>query len=369
MINFAKIKDMKFKPSSKSNKFIDWIKKHKKILIPVFIAVLFLSVGVIYYYTRNMTSSSTKLEVLAIPKPKPVEKFYSPLTGMEVKDKSLTTQAVTGIMIENSPDARPQSGLKNSGVVFETIAESTITRFLAIYQEQKPQLIGPVRSVRPYYVDWVAAFDASVAHIGGSKLALDEVRNGNYRDIDQFFNASSYWRATDRYAPHNVYTSFAKLDALNIEKGYTSSSFTGFKRKDSKASENPTATKVSVKMGDVIYDSSYVYSPETNLYSRSVGGKPHIDREEGQITPRVVIVMKATMSQVFEDGWRESIQTIGKGDAYIFQDGTVTKGIWSKPSKKEQIKFLDSENNEISLARGQTWLTIIPQESGDVSWQ
>jgi hypothetical protein len=51
-------------------------------------------------------------------------------------------------MIENSPDARPQSGIKNSGVVFEAIAEGGITRFMVLYQQEKPSLIGPVRSVR-----------------------------------------------------------------------------------------------------------------------------------------------------------------------------------------------------------------------------
>jgi hypothetical protein len=118
-------------------------------------------------------------------------KFYSNLTGNLVESDAVSKQAVTGIMMENSPDARPQSGLKDSGVVFEAIAEGGITRFLVLYQEQKPQLIGPVRSVRMYYVDWVAGFNASVAHVGGSAAALSEVRNGNYRDIDQFFNAST----------------------------------------------------------------------------------------------------------------------------------------------------------------------------------
>src|SRR5690606_11343443 len=148
----------------------------------------------------------------------------------EVKNKEATTQEVTAIMIENSPDARPQSGLKESGVVFEAIAEGGITRFQVLYQEDKPQLIGPVRSLRPYFVEWAAPFDASIAHIGGSYNALQEVRNGQYKDIDQFFNGDTYWRSTDRYAPHNVYTNFKNLDALNTKKGFTVSKFDGFPR-------------------------------------------------------------------------------------------------------------------------------------------
>lgn len=304
----------------------------------------------------------------AEPTPEPV-KYYSPLTGNLVADDGATKQPVTAIMLENSPDARPQSGLKDSGVVFEAIAEGGITRFLSLYQQEKPQLIGPVRSVRMYYVDWLAAFNASVAHIGGSAAALAEVRNGNYRDIDQFFNAATYYRATDRYAPHNVYTSFAKLDALNVAKGYTSSTFTGFTRKDSKAAEAPTATVIQVNISSALYNSTYAYNATTNTYDRSQAGAPHLDREAGQISPRVVIVLKVPMQRVFEDGYREQINTIGSGAATIFQDGTVQEVTWTKPSKTEQITFKDAAGVDVPLARGQTWITAVPASTGSVTWQ
>lgn len=302
------------------------------------------------------------------PKPEPV-KFYSPLTGSLVADENATKQAVTAIMIENSPDARPQSGLKDSGVVFEAIAEGGITRFLALYQEQKPQLIGPVRSVRMYYVDWLAAFNASVAHIGGSAAALREVRNGNYRDIDQFFNAQTYWRASDRYAPHNVYTSFANLDALNAAKGYTTSTFTGFTRKDSVAAKVPNATAAQVTISSALFNSSYTYNSTTNTYDRSQAGAPHTDREAGQISPRVVVVLKVPTALVLEDGYREQMNTIGSGAATIFQDGTVQEVTWTKPSKTEQITFKDAAGADVPLARGQTWITAVPNDKGGVAWQ
>ena len=132
---------------------------------------------------------------------KPVEKYYSHLNGIEVASKADLSRPVTAIMIENSPDARPHSGLKQAEVVYEAIAEGGITRFLTLFQQHKPQLIGPVRSLRMYYVDWLAPYQASVAHVGGSHASLQEVRNGKYRDIDQFFNGSSYWRANDRRPP------------------------------------------------------------------------------------------------------------------------------------------------------------------------
>lgn len=312
-----------------------------------------------------------------INKPK---KFYSPLTGDRVEDEATTKRPVTGIMIENSPSARPQSGLKDSGVVFEAIAEGGITRFLAIYQEQQPSLIGPVRSVRPYYVDWIAAFNASVAHIGGSYNALQEVRNGQYRDIDQFFNSAAYWRATDRYAPHNVYTSFDRLNKLNAQKGYKKSEFTGFKRvpvnappvtKDQQKEvpvKPDVAKNIQVNISGYLYNSSYVYNKSSKKYTRSQADKPHLDREAGQIAPRVVIVIKVPTKIGFEDGYREQMTTIGSGEAHIFQNGQHLQGTWKKTAKKSQIQFLDSKGKEIPLQRGQAWITAVaPGRS--IAWQ
>jgi len=351
----------------------NWFKRHKKLAIILsIVGVVLIGGGIataLYFINNKPAPEPTKVVEKPAPAPEPI-KYYSPLTGNLVENEAATKQAVTGIMIENSPDARPQSGIKNSGVVFEAIAEGGITRFLVLYQQEKPQLVGPVRSVRMYYVDWVAAFNASVAHIGGSAAALTEVRNGNYRDIDQFFNAGTYWRATDRYAPHNVYTSFERIDALNSAKGYTSSSFTGFTRKESKAVETPTASSINVTISGPQFNSAYVYNKSTNLYDRSQGGGAHTDREGGQISPRVVIVMKVPMQTVLEDGYRQQINTIGTGTAYIFQDGEVKEVTWSKASKAEQLKFTDASNgNDVPLARGQTWITAVPADTGAVTWQ
>lgn len=299
----------------------------------------------------------------------PEVKYYSPLTGAQVPNEAATKQAVTAIMIENSPDARPQSGMKQAGVVYEAIAEGGITRFLTIHQEDKPQLIGPVRSLRMYYVDWLAPYDASVAHVGGSAAALAEVRNGTYRDIDQFFNAGTYWRATDRYAPHNVYTSFEKLDALNASKGYTSSTFTGFARTDGKASKTPDATSVAINFSSSTYNTRYTYDATSNTYARSQGGAPHLDREEGQISPSVVIAMHVDMSLVMEDGNRESITTSGSGKATIFQNGIATEATWKKANRAGQLEFVDASGTIIPLVRGQTWIAAVPNGSGSVSWQ
>ena len=350
-----------------------WVKKHPKKAYPLMaLGLILISGGITTAVLLGLEKPAPKVavkKVAAKPKPKPV--YYSLLSGEVVPDEASIKKPVTAIMIENSPDARPQSGLKDAEVVYEAIAEGGITRFLAIYQQHKPQLIGPVRSVRPYYLDWVAPYNASIAHVGGSSKALKTVRNGSFRDIDQFFNAGTYWRATDRYAPHNVYTSFAKLDQLNAAKGYVSSTPLAFERAND-AKEVPTqdGTQINIKISGPLYNSTYAYDPTTKLYARSQAGAPHTDREAGQIQAKVVIALRVTMSQVFEDGYRESIGTTGSGEAMIFQNGQAIKATWTKNSAAEQLTFTDAAGKIIPLARGTTWISAVPTSgSGAVSWQ
>lgn len=350
-----------------------WFKRHRKLLIigGSILVVLLIATGTTLAMT-GFFNPPKKTAVVTKPKPKPQPekpkpKYYSPLTGAEVPTEADQAKPVTGMMVENSPDARPQSGLKNSGVVFEAIAEGGITRFMVLYQQEKPQMIGPVRSVRAYDLDWLRPFDASIGHVGGSSNALSIVRDGSWRDIDQFFNGNYYWRATDRYAPHNVYTSFAKIDALNQAKGYLTSNPKPFLRKDSTAAKTPTKTVIDLTISSALYNVEYKYNATTNTYDRYQAGQPHLDREDGQISPRVVVAMMVAEKTVFEDGWRESITTIGSGQAWIYQDGEEISATWHKDSQDGQVYFTDASGQQVALARGQTWITAVPESGGVTS--
>lgn len=349
-------------------RFANWIKQHKTLSI-ILTCVIAAGVvaGILYMIFAQNPNGPPSYATAPKPLPKPV--YYSPLTGEKVENEAATKQAVTAIMLENSPDSRPQSGLKQAGIVYEAIAEGGITRFLTLHQQDKPQMIGPVRSLRMYYVDWLAPYQASIAHVGGSAAALAEVRNGRYRDIDQFFNGAYYWRATDRYAPHNVYTSFAKLDELNASKGYTESSFTAFQRTDGKPSETPNAANITINFSGAWYNTTYTYDPQNNQYNRFLAGEPHVDREDGAITPKVIVALKVNETRVMEDGYRESIETIGSGEAIIFQNGTAIKAIWHKPDRFTHISLKDEAGQEIPLVRGQTWIAAVPNGHGEVAWE
>jgi len=319
---------------------------------------------------------SAKPAPVAVVKPVP-KKVVAPkiitsnLTGLPVSDASVNQRPVTGVMIENSPDARPQSGLNQAGVVFEAIAEGGITRFLALYQDTQPDYIGPVRSARPYYVQWAMGFDAGYAHVGGSPEALTNIKDWGVRDLDQFYNSGAYQRISSRYAPHNVYTSTAQLNQLEASKGYTTSNFTGFARKKDAPSKTPNAGTIDMNISGYYYNTHYDYDAASNSYKRSEGSAPHMelnkDGSQTQIQPKVVIAM--VMQYGLEaDDHHSQYNVIGNGQAFIFQDGTVTTGSWSKSDAKSQLTFADASGKPIALNAGQTWLTAL-SDANQVSYK
>lgn len=356
---------------SRLQRLRDFINRHRIATMCICGAILIAIGGAVaFVLTYHAPVADTAYHTPAKKAPKPAEKYYSHLNGIEVASKADLSKPVTAIMIENSPDARPHSGLKQAEVVYEAIAEGGITRFLTLFQQHKPQLIGPVRSLRMYYVDWLAPYQASVAHVGGSHASLQEVRNGKYRDIDQFFNGGSYWRANDRRPPHNVYTSFEKLDALNAGKGYKSSQFTSFARTDGKASDKPNATSIDVNFSSSWYNTHYDYDKASNTYLRSIGGQASNDREEGRLAPSVVIALHVNETTVMEDGWRQSIVTNGTGTATVFQNGTVAECNWRKNDRFSPLELIDATGKPVALNRGQTWIAAVPNSGGGgVSWQ
>jgi hypothetical protein len=333
------------------------------------VGLLLFGVASVLWFAFIQPASAPSIQITknAKPKPKAPITAASPLTGLQV-DPTLANRPVTGIMIENSTFARPQSGLQDAGVVYEAIAEGGITRFLSLFQDSRPEYIGPVRSLRPYYIDFAAPFQASIVHVGGSPDALSTVRNGNYRDLDQFFNSNYFSRISARAAPHNVYTSFDKLDALNQSKGYATSHFNIWPRKADKKIAVPTAKTIDIKISSPDFYSRYDYDAASNSYDRSEGGAPHMelvsaaDKTGVQIHPKVVIALVMAYT-IAADGEHSVYADTGSNTAYIFQDGGVTKGSWSKADSSSQIQFFDPAGAPLKLNAGQTWLTLVADPS------
>lgn len=299
------------------------------------------------------------------PEPEPPKPTTEPskLTGLPVK-LAVNKQPVIGVMIENSPDARPQSGLRQAGVIHEAIAEGGITRFLALYLDETPKKIGPLRSARPYYLRWNLPYQAPYAHVGGSAKALAEIPRLGIRDLDQFHNPSIYERVSYRYAPHNMYSGVDKMLKLAKEKGWKNSTFTPLLRlAEEKPLEKPLVTTVTLNVSYGQYNLVYNYDKKSNSYDRVMGGTKHTDEVSGkQLSPKVVVAM-VTDYGIDPNGVNSVYRTTGKGTAYIFQNGTAIKGTWHKKNDKAMLEFRDKKGKTIALNPGQLWITAMGAES------
>jgi hypothetical protein len=337
-----------------------WSTKKKRICTGALIAVLVLLIagaGYAYYRHTHQKKAVVAVKKTAVVPPKPTTEA-SRLTGVQVTPDQ-AKRAVVGVMIENSPDARPQSGLTDAGVVYEAVAEGGITRFLALFEETNPAYVGPIRSSRPYYLDWLLPYDASYAHVGGSPEALQQIKDLHVKDLDQFANSGAYHRITQRYAPHNVYTSIDELYNLAVSKGYTASNFSGFARKKEAPAAAPTAKSIDLSISSYLYNPHFDYDAASNSYGRSEGGKPHIDEKSGkQISPKVVVAL-VIPSSLESDGTHSSYSTVGSGHMYVFQDGTSQEGTWKKDSRTAQFTFTDANGQTLKLNPGQTWVSLV----------
>lgn len=347
------------------------LSKQQWALVAVVIVVLLIGGGLgaraLYRHFRKPVPQPAQAKVVKkIEPPKPTTE-PSQLTGVQV-DPALNKRPVTGIMIENSPDARPQSGLKDAGIVYEAIAEGGITRFLALFQEAQPDYIGPVRSVRPYYLDFLMPFDAPIAHIGGAPQALSDIKSFGVKDLDQFFNSGGYWRISERFAPHNVYTSFAKIDAMNAAKGWGGATFTSFPRKSAAPLPTPTASSIDLSISGPLYNVHYDYDKAANSYKRSEAGAAHKDDKSGaQLAPNVVIALVVSRG-IASDGQHTNYNLIGSEHMFVFQDGFKVEGTWSKAGRKDQFVFTGENGKPLALNPGQTWITLV-DNSGSVTFK
>lgn len=360
---------------------IPWPHSKKQwLLFAALILVLLIAAGgAVYAMThRSVKPQANHLVVVAKPKPKAPTTVPSTLSGLPV-DPSVNQRPVTGVMIENSLDARPQSALDQASVVFEAVAEGGVTRFMALFQDTQPDYIGPVRSARPYYIQWCLSFDCSYAHVGGSPDGLADIKAWGVKDLDQFANSGGYHRISTRYAPHNVYTSIDALNQLEASKGYGASTYTGFSRKAEQPYKAPVAgstaknqdtraaaISIDFSLSGAYYNPHFDYDAASNSYKRAEAGQPHMaqhsDGSQVQISPKVVIGMVVPMGRGALDSsgaYYSDYQAVGTGQALVFQDGTVTSVTWSKPDTKSALSFTDAAGKPVKLDAGQTWITAI----------
>lgn len=285
-----------------------------------------------------------------------------PLTGMPVYE-DIGFPQVYGVMIDNHADARPQAGLDMAFLVFEAPVEAGIPRMLAFfYYGQDIEKIGPVRSARPYYLDWNNELSALYAHVGGSDAALDLIASGGTFDFNQYWNDGFFWRAYNRYAPHNVYTSSELMGDFvkrrRAQNKVADPLYETWKFRDPDFSSQMETDRVELSFYPPEYVAAWHYNNLTHRYLRFQADLAHTMEDGTQIMADNIAVVISDV-KILDSVGRRRIRTIGEGEAVVFLDGRKIEGTWKKQTQSSRLRFYDAQDAEIAFNAGVTWVEVI----------
>ena len=294
-------------------------------------------------------------------------------SGLEISDSVCSSRPIA-VMIENSPQARPQSGLNLADIVFEVVDEGGVTRYVAIYSSFDAEIMGPIRSSRPYYAEIARSFDPLYAFWGTYPECYKVVEDLGLDDLsvlgDQSGNSSitakaSHWRDSSRSSPHNGYMSTLQLkeDAqrvgYSLEGGQSPLEF----KIDAVNSERGNISDIIIDFSYDQYKVDFKYNKDKNNYSKLLAGVPHTDRETGeQITVNNVIVMITNIKGPIDASGHMAVRTTGTSDinkAFFFMDGNMTEGTWERTSVLDPFLYKDKDGNAMLFNRGSTWITMV----------
>lgn len=296
-----------------------------------------------------------------------------------------------GIMVENSTDARPQSGLSNADVIFEAVAEGGITRFLSVFYCQSATTVGPVRSARVYFLDFIGGFGNSplYAHVGGANTpgpanALGQIESmdwAGYNDINQFsVGFPVFWRDYERLpgvaTEHTMYSNTDKLWKTGASRGLTNVDQEGLRwddeftpwvfKEDAPIGKRPAKASATYGFWEDYrqFNVTWKYDRQTNSYLRTNGTAKHIDKNTKKQLQAKNVVIAFMDESVADDGYDKGQHllygTKGSGDAAFLIDGAVVEGTWTKKDRFTQIRFFDENDEEIKFNPGLVWVSILP---------
>lgn len=317
-----------------------------------------------YFVTANFSNSEVDV---ANTKNEQVKKcdFRRMLDGVCVDSVEKTNPKLVAVMIENHTEARPQFGLSDASIVYEAPVEANYTRFLAIYPEDVlVAKVGPVRSARPYYLDWLAEYgNPMYMHCGGSPEALKKIVSTGVFDFNEMYRGQYFWRDNARLAPHNLFTSSELWGKVTMDDGLWTmgpSDWWMFEYSGKLMVDSGTTSTNDINVSFLApsYVVDWKYNSSTQKYERWQAGREHRDAVGTLITADTVIVQHVKY-KVLDDIGRIFIETIGTGSVEVYFNGEKISGTWKKIDRISRTRFYSELGEEIKLKAGRVWIEVI----------
>jgi hypothetical protein len=289
--------------------------------------------------------------------PPPV--FLAPLSG-EIMPSPITTPALSA-KVDNHPDARPQFGLERSDIVFEELVEGGLTRYVAIWQSDVPDEVGPVRSIRPMDPDIISPFGGIVAYSGGQYRFVQAMEaSGVYNAIHgQSDTEDTFYRTEFKDSPHDVIVRAPLVIGQHLDLAAPAQQFPHSLdiASSTAALEGGPVAAISLVIGDAATP-SWAWDAARQQWVRFMtGGAPDTDAAGVQLGAVNVVVMRIDVTWDYDIPKSE---LVGAGEAWISTGGATIHGSWSKGSAADRIRILDDHGVPVRLAPGNTWIELVP---------
>ncbi len=310
--------------------------------------VVVLAAAAFAWRSQTSTAIWIPLPPISLPMPEPRRVFAPGDDGV----------APLLVVVENTPEARPQAGLADACLVYAVPTEARITRFLAAFCDAAPTTVGPVRSVRRYMVDIASDLGAILVHAGYSGEALAHIRGRKIPVINQFWAPEPFWRDGTRRMPHNLYTGVDRLRA-HLQKDPIALAPRGVPYAFGRpTSQGVRAGTVTLDYGP-LYAARYRYDAQRRRYMREQDGRPHLDAGGRPIAPTSVLVLFIRWWDVEEAGGPSSkIDLTGSGRLVVLAGGRLTEGTWSRSAVGPLA--LQVGGGPVVLPRGPVWIELFP---------
>lgn len=297
------------------------------------------------------------------PTPSPEEVFLDTYIN--------TTERPIAVMVDNdNKDARPHAGLNEAYLIYEMVVEGGSTRFMALFKGTDTQKIGPVRSSRHYFLDYVMENDAIYTHFGWSPKAIQDISAYNINKINGVLGEDGdiFWREEKFKGDwHSAFTSIANIKDKAERKGYAVET----KRKNGIQYADRFYTPASELLANKVYlnyayhyKTSYLYNPETRLYEKQILGAPHVMQNGEVLTVKNILVQLIADTSLGDGTDRRNINTTGSGKGYYITEGVYEEITWSKASRRDDTIYKKADGTVLEINPGQTIVNLISPSIG-----
>lgn len=285
----------------------------------------------------------------------------NPLTGAPLAAAS--TARVVAVKVDNAPEAGPPIGIQDAELIIEAPVEGGVTRLTAMFYESEPQVIGPIRSVRPVDADLLAPWQPLLVTTGGQSFVYREILAAGVEILDE--GTEGLFQQIERRQPYHL---VATIPLITREAGEGAPQVTALPFGDT-ALEGEAATTLSIPFSGVA-DVGWSYDASSETYTRSVGGEPYQIYPEynaplaGFATDTVIVLKAAQRSAGYADTAGADVPTfdvIGFGEVMVFHGGEVRVGQWLRGAQADGWVFLDETGTPFTIPEGRVWFEIVPR--------